>query len=44
MGKTALTTNIAFNDTKTTREVERNPLLHFFHWKCPQNSYQQEYY
>ena len=44
MGKTALATNIAFNAAKKIQDDgKKNLQLHFFHLKCHQNNFQQEY-
>jgi len=43
MGKTALATNIAFNAAQKLQESGKNHQLLFFHLKCHQSNYQQEY-
>ena len=43
MGKTALATNIAFNAASKLQESGKKSTVAFFHWKCLQNNYLQEF-
>ena len=44
MGKTALATNIAYHAAKNIQLKGKKSSIAFFHWKCRQNNFQQEFY